>query len=56
MSGDDDTADADVLERVRETVEGVVDETEEVSETAREEVSDALDELEEHVEELRDRE
>lgn len=56
MSENDDTPDADALERVRETVEGVVDETEEVSQAAREEISDALDELEEHVEQLRDRE
>jgi hypothetical protein len=54
MSDSDDNT--DILNRVRDTVEGVTEEAEEISDTAQKEISEALDELEQHVENLRDQE
>jgi exonuclease VII small subunit len=49
MSDSDDSA--DIVKRVRGTVEGVTEE--DVSEKAQKEITEALDELEQHVESLR---
>jgi hypothetical protein len=54
MSDSDDSA--DIVDRVRGTVESVTDEAEDVGAEAQEEITEALDELEQHVENLRDRE
>jgi hypothetical protein len=51
MSDSDDSA--DIVKRVRGTVEGVTEEAEDVSEKAQKEITEALDELEQHVESLR---
>lgn len=54
MSDSEDSA--DIVDRVRGTVESVTDEAEDVGAEAQEEISEALDELEQHVKNLRDRE
>ncbi len=54
MSDSDDSA--DIVDRVRGTVESVTDEAEDVSAEAQKEISEALNELEQHVEDLRNRE
>jgi|GEM_PF-6525776 hypothetical protein len=54
MSDSDDNA--DIVSRVRDTVEGVAEEAEDVGDTAQAEIAEALDELEQHVEDLRNQE
>lgn len=54
MPDSDDSA--DIVSRVRDTVEEVAEEAENVGDTAQAEIAEALDELEQHVEDLRNQE